>query len=200
MVAVYGSVPSSPILKARRRGLKESSVYGLQRQEWIKEGQAQERPIDDQVHDIPMDEMIEQDQLTPNKGRVIAIHVNLIYPFSIKPVEPQALQLMPDSLDQKPPPQNLKGTTSGLVVALRQLHTMGHPLHLVSSSHATERGEIVNRLAGQGINVGTEDDDLVAALWFIEPASTTPEVDTRVSGVRGVVDERSSQAELKVGI
>lgn len=43
---------------------------------------------------------------------------------------------------------------------------MGHPLHIITSRPEECRKDVIAWLAWQGITVGLEDDDVVAAIWF----------------------------------
>ncbi len=201
MVAVYGSVPSSPILKARRRGIKDS-VFGLQNhpREWQEKLQEEESL--DQTESINTDgDKATSDpsaELTPNSGRVIAIDTDLIYPLLSTEQDGSyphggtgnnEITLMSGSPEPISPTEK-KGAVSGLHLALKQLHELGHPLHLVSARPASDRAAMVFWLSSQGINVGIGQDDLVAALWFTSP----PAASDTFADTEGDVDmERNSR-------
>ena len=54
----------------------------------------------------------------------------------------------------------------GFAAALRKLHALGHPLHIVTARPEKCRPQMTEWLAEHGIGVGFGDDDVVAALWF----------------------------------
>jgi hypothetical protein len=53
----------------------------------------------------------------------------------------------------------------GFATALRKLHALGHPLHIVTVRPERCRVQMIEWLAQQGITVGLGDHDIVAAIW-----------------------------------
>lgn len=222
MIAVHGSVPPSPILRAQRAGKlgKESSTFPPPRDtpEWNNE-KAQD-DLADQNPDAPPVQAGETAEAeaettssavdikrTANNSRVIAIDLEVIYPQhppdNIQPIFGADIQLMEQSATSQVfspvspvSPTEMKGTTSGLLLAFKQLRALGHPLHLISTREAREKAEIEVWLEQQGIGIGTADEDVVAALWFTDAVLPMTEA-VRFATLSGGRD-RMGEAKLKV--
>jgi hypothetical protein len=72
----------------------------------------------------------------------------------------------------------------GFAAALRKLHDLGHPLHIVTARPEDCRAQVIEWLAQNGITVGFGENDVVAALWFthgFELESTTEGPGEKVS-------------------
>jgi hypothetical protein len=54
----------------------------------------------------------------------------------------------------------------GFAAALRKLHVLGHPLHIITARPEDCRAQVIGWLAEHGIGVGFGDNDIVAAVWF----------------------------------
>ena len=54
----------------------------------------------------------------------------------------------------------------GFAAALRKLHALGHPLHIITARPEDCRAQVIGWLAEHGIGVGFGDNDIVAAVWF----------------------------------
>jgi hypothetical protein len=54
----------------------------------------------------------------------------------------------------------------GFAAALRKLHALGHPLHIITARPEDCRAQVIGWLAEHGIGVGFGDSDIVAAVWF----------------------------------
>jgi hypothetical protein len=67
----------------------------------------------------------------------------------------------------------------GFAAALRKLHGLGHPLHIITARPEDCRAQVIGWLAEHGIGVGFGDNDIVAAVWFTHgfalPTSTGDE-------------------------
>ena len=205
-IAVRGSVPPSPILKARRLKVKEPTYSPAAQVPspggWTPtddklrtddDSLAKSSSIDEAVEDIAEGEDTAFASIpvprTANNGRVIAIDLDLVLPRPVphtnspdsstrtngesEPIQGTHVQVI-DEPEVVMSPTQMKGATSGLLRALKQLRALGHPLHLVAYRALSERSEIELWLAGRGVSLGTDDEDVVAALWFTASAATTP--------------------------
>lgn len=191
MVAVRGSVPPSPILKARR--LKDSGYFNLPRarengdakqesqektEDWddekVLEDLARSASLDSAVDGgIGPEAKLQYLERIAKAGRVIAIDCDVLIPEyntsgEVSPVCGKPLAVFSDDDKAHSPlsPTEKRGATSGLLLALRQLRALGHPIHLVSDRPGTERQAILHWLARHSISIGTKDQDVVAALWL----------------------------------
>lgn len=80
----------------------------------------------------------------------------------------------------------------GFATALRKLHVLGHPLHIITARKEECRPQVTEWLAEHGIGVGFGDDDVVAALWFTNgfalhnpaPESDAKDVDMNALNVK----------------
>jgi hypothetical protein len=204
-IAVRGSAPPSPILKAMRLKVKDNTYAREQTPSpggWIpadekarteKDGLAESGSVEE----VTVGESDAQSEpfasipvpRTANNGRVIAIDLDLVLPRPAsgaggeggpngangvtEPIMGAQVQVI-DEPEAVMSPTQMKGATSGLLLALKQLRGLGHPLHLIACRPRSERSEIEFWLAGQGISLGTDDEDIVAALWFTESSSPSP--------------------------
>lgn len=216
MVAVRGSVPPSPILKARR-GLKDSSYFNMLRANGNANGNTnsdandwdQEKVQEDLAKSGSIDEFVEsglaqQGQVrTANTSRVIAIDCDIILPQGRDANEHtlgQSNLSMDESLESPSSPLSPSGkryATSGLLLALKQLQALGHPLHLVTDRPVVERGVVIEFLLKQGISVGTKDQDIVAALWSAEFAQVITDSEEK-NGLSRQGRLQGDAAKLKV--
>lgn len=202
-VAVRGSVPPSPILKARRLKVKDNAYSPAQVPSpggWSASDDKARTEDDalaksESIVEVAEGIVIEDQGLpsipvprTANNGRVIAIDLDLVLPRlspsanrqesthgatgGNEPIQRAHVQVI-DEPQMVISPTDMKGAVSGLLFALKHLRSLGHPLHLVASRAPSERSEIEFWLAGQGISLGTDDEDVVAALWLAASAEDT---------------------------
>jgi hypothetical protein len=73
----------------------------------------------------------------------------------------------------------------GFAAALRKLHALGHPLHIVTARPEDCRAQVIGWLAEHGIGVGFGDNDVVAAVWFTHGFA----LPTSPGGANGAVQE-----------
>ncbi|OCF42895.1 hypothetical protein I317_03246 [Kwoniella heveanensis CBS 569] len=79
----------------------------------------------------------------------------------------------------------------GFASALRHLrHTLGHPIHIITSRPASDREPLTQWLKQQGITIGTGPDDIIEEAWF---TGTYGDVNIDV-GVKG--EDQKFEAEL----
>lgn len=210
MMAVRGSVPPSPVLRARR-GLKDSSFFNMPKmsgKEWddekVQEELAKSSSIDESVELelTPNGEIVR----TANTGRVIAIDCDVILPPSQAQVGDgrgdssleQSFISLTESSEIPLSPTERKGATSGLLLALKQLQALGHPLHLITDIPVAERGQVIDWLTSQGISIGTKDQDIVAALWSVDTADLDPGMTHHIVHPRGA--RNGDVQKLKVSL
>ncbi|ORY34032.1 hypothetical protein BCR39DRAFT_463060 [Naematelia encephala] len=87
----------------------------------------------------------------------------------------------------------------GFVPALRALHAMGHPLHIVTARPESDHAAVIEWLAQQGLTVGMGDDDVIAAAWFTDTYGDLgrPDLGERRSTASGVAREQELNEQLK---
>lgn len=62
----------------------------------------------------------------------------------------------------------------GFAAALRKLHALGHPIHVVTARHERCRGQIIEWLAKYGITVGQGAKDVIAEIWTTNAFGLNP--------------------------
>jgi hypothetical protein len=80
----------------------------------------------------------------------------------------------------------------GFAAALRKLHALGHPLHIVTARPEDCRAQVIGWLAEHGIGVGFGDNDIVAAVWFTHGFALPNAVD---DAAKATDDERKKSDE-----
>lgn len=56
----------------------------------------------------------------------------------------------------------------GAINALKALHEMGHPVHLISRRSSDVLGKVAQWLSQLGLSIGIKEDDVVAAVWLVD--------------------------------
>jgi hypothetical protein len=55
----------------------------------------------------------------------------------------------------------------GFASALRALHSLGHPLHIITARPPSCRADVIDWLAQQGITVGAGPEHIIQEAWFV---------------------------------
>jgi len=87
----------------------------------------------------------------------------------------------------------------GFAAALRKLHALGHPLHIITARPEDCRAQVIGWLAEHGIGVGFGDNDIVAAVWFTHGFALPNAVDdaTKPTDDERKTNDEASNAELQ---
>jgi phosphoglycolate phosphatase-like HAD superfamily hydrolase len=104
-------------------------------------------------------------QRTVRTGRVIAIDLDDAF-LAASAEDVESAQVVP-----------------GVINALKALHEMGHPVHLISRRSSDDLGKVAQWLSQLGLSIGIKEDDVVAAVWLVDGQAAFEEKGKNQSGM-----------------
>ena len=168
MVALHGSVLSSPVVKGIRDTMSlpfpKSRIRQSSKDEWPEHSQ--------HLDEIREGHIEESKEITSATRRVILIDF--------------------DGVTKE------NNTAPVIVSMLKQLHQIGHPIHLVSSVKGWHREIIIDWLLERGITIGLERDNAIAAIWLVQTDGDSSGADIKTEDHRFAVVNTQRNAKLMV--
>jgi hypothetical protein len=92
-------------------------------------------------------------------GKSLSQHRNACYDFA-RPLDVERKLAKLTGLLPKTAP------VPGFVTALKTLHSLGHPLHIVTARPVDSKADVIEWLAQQGLSVGREPEHVIKGAWF----------------------------------
>ena len=203
IVAVHGSVPSSPIFKGQR-GLDKSSNINhkprdargrqLAKQDWeqsqngITGGEGNKFDVvDETIEAVRLDQV----KRTSNNGRVIAVDFDTICTVDLIDSQDRTQGQEKGGASANPT------CASDFARALIHLRALGHPIHLITALPNKDQDVVIAWLTAQDLKVGTNDNDIIAAVWC---GISTTIAQSVPMGVETPVDDGDKQTVTKLNV